>query len=172
MSLLMKLFVWSTRALIINTHCCRITFYRECMKKSVGKAEEPRLSEGFLAVTDFQIKTPGHLLCVPLWDVASASHFSCYKLLDLIPFNLLKAAETNPSFPPNLRVFCSTLICALLSPLWHLSHSRRIFLIVITYPLKGRICVQQSDHFVLIVDDYSLLTLFWTLKITHKQIYF
>lgn len=127
MNLLMKFFIWSTRALKINTHCCRITFYRECMKRSVGKAEEPRLSEGFLAVTDFQIKTPGHLLCVPLWDVASVSHFSCYKLLYLIPFNLLKAAETNPSFPPNLRVFCSTLICALLSPLWHLSHSQRIF---------------------------------------------
>lgn len=51
------------------------------MKQSVRKAEELRLSEGFSAVIEFQIKTPGPFVCVSLWDVISVSHFPCYKVL-------------------------------------------------------------------------------------------
>lgn len=78
MNFLMKLFIWSTRALIMNIHYCRIKFYRECMKLSLGKAEELRLPEGFWAVTEPQLKTPGMLQkCLTLF------------LLHVFAFNIL-----------------------------------------------------------------------------------
>lgn len=126
MNFLMELFIWSTRAFIINRNCCKIEFYRGCMKLSVGKAEELRLW-GFLGSQSFSFSL---LLLCSVFPSGMQQECLTLFLLQVFLFNifkLLKAAVTNPSFPPSLCIFCSTPICALLSSLWCLSLSPMIF---------------------------------------------
>lgn len=132
------------------------------MKQSLWKEEELCPSKFFLDIFQQSQSSSSRLitaLCSLLGCSQSDLHFSCYTLLDLMFFQLLKCTIINLSFTLQymfLLFYSNLQDRTTLTVVWsHCRDFQVMYLIAIisTNPLKWKMHVQHSDYFIVIMND-------------------